>query len=299
MISYSRSDLACENLREGSNALKGATEDRRRVGRFEIHSLILNTGEASKSLGKPMGRYLTVECGPITRLSEREESLLEGLLCGELRGMARRLTQKEINGDFSVLIAGLGNAELTADALGPGVVRRLTATRHLRTHEGQLYRMLGCASVATLAPGVLGQTGIETLELLQGAVGCIRPDIVVVVDALAAGSCERLASTVQITDAGIAPGSGVGNRRERIDAVSLGVPVLSMGVPTVVDSSTLVWDALQKAGYQTVEDPLREVLENGRNFFVSPKECDLIVGKVVSLLSHALELAFVGDLSEE
>lgn len=211
--------------------------------------------------------------------------------------MSCRLTQKEINGDFSVLIAGLGNAELTADAVGPCTVRRMHATRHLRTHEGKLYRSLGCASVTTLAPGVLGQTGIETLEQLQGAVRCVAPDLVVIVDALAAGNFARLASTVQITDTGIAPGSGVGNRRDRIDSTSLGVPVISMGVPTVVDSSTLVWDALERAGYTNVDASLKAVLENGKNFFVSPKDSDLILEQVSALLARSLTLSFIGDLS--
>ena len=197
--------------------------------------------------------------------------------------------------DFSVFVTGLGNAELTADALGPDTVSKLTATRHLREHELPLYREIGCSALSAFAPGVLGQTGIETLELLRGAVRSVKPDLVVAVDALAARSCKRLASTVQLSDAGIVPGSGVGNHRTAITADTLGVPVIALGVPMVVDSSTLVYDALQEAHIDDISDSLREVLENGRSFFVSPKESDVITRQVSELLARAISMAFVGD----
>ena len=191
-------------------------------------------------------------------------------------------------------MAGLGNAELTADAIGPKTVGMLTATRHLREHEGGLYRRLGCSSLSAMAPGVLGQTGIETLELLRGAVRFVRPDIVILVDALAARSCDRLAATVQISDVGISPGSGVGNHRSAITRESLGVPVISVGVPTVVNSATLVYDALTEAGIETIDDSLHKVLKSGRSFFVSPKESDVITHEVARLLSRSIALAFTG-----
>ena len=142
---------------------------------------------------------------------------------------------------------------------------------------------------------MLGQTGIETLELLRGAVRSVRPNLVVVVDALAARSCSRLASTVQISDSGIVPGSGVGNYRAAITSETLGVPVIAIGVPTVVNSSTLVWDALKEAHIVEIGDELQAVLENGKSFFVSPKESDLISDAVSELLSDAISEAFIGE----
>ena len=196
-----------------------------------------------------------------------------------------------------MFVGGLGNEELTVDAIGPKTVSRLTATRHLRDCDGELYRSLGCSSLSALSPGVLGKTGIETLEILRGAVETTKPDLAVIIDALAARSCDRLAATVQLSDTGIVPGSGVGNHRNAITKETLGVPVLAIGVPTVVDSATLVCDALEMAKIDHFDNSLRKVLENGRSFFVSPKEIDLFVEEICELLSRSLELAFVGDLS--
>ena len=155
----------------------------------------------------------------------------------------------------------------------------------------------GCASLSAGAPGVLGQTGIETSELLRGAVQYVRPDVVIAVDALAARGCARLASTVQIADVGIEPGSGVGNHRTAVAHTTLGVPVISVGVPTVVNSATLVYDALQAAGIKNRDESLKKVLETGKSFFVSPKECDLICDRVSSLLADAIDIAFCGALA--
>ena len=291
---YTGSDLACESKAEDAR-VPGTVLNRRRIGSFRVCELQIRTREASRELGKPVGDYVTLECGRIDRLGDDQQQLLARILAGELRGMAGRLSGKHPDGDFSVLAVGLGNAELTADAIGPKTVGRLTATRHLRRHEQALYRSIGCSSLSALAPGVMGQTGIEVLELLRGVVGHVKPDTVIVVDALAARSCTRLASTVQISDTGIEPGSGVGNHRSPITARTLGVPVIAVGVPTVVNSATLVYDALQEAGMDPGNPSLRRVLETGRSFFVSPKESDVITDQVAGVLSRAISSAFTAD----
>ncbi len=298
MNSYSMSDLAGESFSQFGGALSGAeyrVDDR---SGFSVSRLLIRTDEAAEQLGQPRGCYVAFECGRLNKLSDERRERLSHLLAGELRGTARRLSGKEADGSFGVLVAGLGNAELTADAIGPKTVRYLTATRHLREHEGQLYRRLGCSSLSAIAPGVLGQTGIETLELLRGAVKYVRPDLVIVVDALAARSCERLAATVQVTDAGIRPGSGVGNRRAAINSQSLGVPVVALGVPTVVNSATLVYDALREAGIDEQSESLKRVLESGKSFFVSPKESDVITEDVARILSAAISRAFTAGLMQ-
>ena len=287
-----RTDLAYENVSVGQK-IEGTDLSTRQIGGLRILRLRIQTEEAAKQLGKPLGTYVTFECERLHRLEEDTVRLLCGLLAGELRGMAERLSGKPVNGDFGIFVAGLGNAELTADAIGPKTVGRLTATRHLREHEEEIYRSIGCASLSTLAPGVLGQTGIETVELLRGAVEHVKPDAIIVVDALAARSCSRLASTVQISDAGIQPGAGVGNHRAAITMKSVGVPVIVVGVPTVVNSATLVYDALQQAGIRDVKPSLERILENRRSFFVSPKDSDLITEHAAVLLSRAIEEAFV------
>jgi spore protease len=137
---------------------------------------------------------------------------------------------------------------------------------------------------------VLAQTGIETAEIIKSAINSTTPDVLILVDALAARSCDRLAATIQVSDQGINPGSGIGNRRDAITKEMMGVPVITIGVPTIVDSSTLVYDALQQGGFDTdnISNNLREVLENGRSFFVSLKESDLIISQMAELISEAV-----------
>lgn len=297
MRRYTRTDLARESFKDVSGRLEGIEQSSHKSGFYEIHRLRIRSADAAEKLGKPIGNYVTVECGRIHLLGEDQFALLSRILAGELRGMSERLCGRRVNADLKVLAVGLGNAELTADALGPDTVSKLTVTAHLREHESRLFHGLGCCSLSAFAPGVLGKTGIEAFALLLGAVRAVRPDLVIVIDALAARSCDRLASTVQISDAGLVPGSGVGNCRTAISSHTLGVPVIALGIPTVVESSTLVYDALERAGIADIGDSLRNVLENGRSFFVSPKESDVIEERISSLLARAVDLAFVGDFN--
>lgn len=291
---YARTDLACENFGQRSGQIEGAKWSVERIGGFSVGRLRIESESAEQELGKPRGVYVTVECGKPSMLGEAEYEILSGILADELRQMAERLTEKRIDSDFCVLVAGLGNAELTADAIGPKTVQGLTATRHLREYERRLYRELGCCALSALATGVLGQTGIETQELVLGAVRAIEPDLVLAVDALAARSCDRLASTVQISDVGIQPGSGVGNHRAALTEETLGVPVIAIGVPTVVDSATLVYDALREAGIDRVDPTLESVLHNRKSFFVSLKESDAITESHATLLARSIGQAFTG-----
>lgn len=293
---YARTDLAMESCSAAGDGLRGVEQTTRHCAGCCIHRVRVTSSEAAVVLGKPLGTYITVDCGQIHRFDRERTGEVAHLLAGELRGhdlFADRSPSGRRFGRFCC--GGSGNAKLTADAVGPGTVDRLTATRHLQEHESALFRSLGCSALSALSPGVLGQTGIETLELLRGAVRSVRPNLVVVVDALAARSCSRLASTVQISDSGIVPGSGVGNYRTAITSETLGVPVIAIGVPTVVNSSTLVWDALKEAHIVEIGDELQAVLENGKSFFVSPKESDLISDAVSELLSDAISEAFIGE----
>ena len=241
---------------------------------------------------------VTVACGRITARGEGDLPGLSRLLARELRRMAEGMLDKAVDGACRVLVVGLGNADMTPDAIGPGTVRRLTVTRHLKAYDETLYNALGCCELAALSPGVLGQTGMESGELVRCAAERLKPDLLVAVDALAARSCERLSSTIQLSDGGISPGAGIGNHRMAIDRETVGCPVIGLGVPTVVDSSTLVWDALEKAGMtgETLPDGLGAVLESGRSFIVSPRDSDEMVELTCRLLAKALDIAFgVGE----
>ncbi len=297
MRDYTKSDLACENMNCGTlEAEHGVRTSEEAEGAFHVQRAEILTKEAADRIGRGIGSYVTLECGRLDQLLTEEKNALIKLLSKEIRDMGARLTKKNFDEDFEVFVAGLGNEELTADAIGPKTVKALTATRHLRTHERSVYRELGCTSLSALSTGVLGQTGIETLEIVRGAVRAVRPDLVLIIDALAARSCSRLASTVQLSTEGILPGAGVGNHRAAINRESLGVPVIAIGVPTVVNSATLVYDALQKAGIEHPDPKLARVLCEGEAFFVSPRESDMIAKRVGEILSSAIGEAFTPTL---
>lgn len=295
MENYTRSDLACECGVKEREGLPPEIYREEWEGDTLISRLQITEEEQSKLFDKPKGHYVTVMCGKIWLMGEEEMSELASILAREIRVFAENMTGKAPDRTFGVLVAGLGNAEITSDAIGPRAVSKLNVTRHLRGINEALYDTVGRCEISALFPGVLGQTGIETVELVRGAAENARPDLVVVIDALAARSCERLGTTVQLCDSGLTPGSGIGNERKGINRETVGVPVLAVGVPTVVGSSTLVYDALREAGIQEVNPALRQVLENGRSFFVSPKEIDVITFRVAELLASAVDQAFIRE----
>ncbi len=296
MEDYTRSDLACESGAMTGAALPKEVYSEEWEGQTLLTRLHIAGKEQRELFGKPEGHYVTAMCGKIWLMEEEELGALAEVLAREIRTLAVGMCGKAIDKRFGVLVAGLGNAEVTPDAIGPRAVSGLTVTRHLRGIDEGLYMAVGRCEISAMAPGVLGQTGMETAELVCSATKSAAPDLVVAIDALAARSCERLATTVQLSDCGICPGSGIGNERKGITKETVGVPVLAIGVPTVVDSSTLVYDALSRAGIEEVSESLRAVLENGKRFVVSPKESDLITSRVSVLLSKAVDLAFaVGE----
>lgn len=294
MEDYSRSDLACESgaIVKGDGRLPSEVYCEERVGDYTVSRLRIRDEENARRVGKPQGTYVTVSCGKIWLMDGGEQDALAALLAKEIRAMCAAACGRGVDRGFGVLVAGLGNADITPDAIGPDSVRRLNVTRHLRAFDEALYDTVGRCEISAVFPGVLGQTGIETVELIRGAAENARPDVVLAIDALAARSCERLAATVQLSDNGIHPGSGIGNNRKAICRETVGVPVVALGVPTVVNSATLVYDALRRAGIDEIRPELRQVLENGRSFFVSPKESDVITDRVSDLIAQAVDLAF-------
>lgn len=292
MDPYRRTDLACERM-SFSKLPEGLCRAETLDG-FEVERLDITDPAHATLLGKPLGQYITVHSGPLRSLTDEEFEALSKLLSRELRALCRKACGREIDKELSVLVVGLGNEDITPDAIGPRAVRQLTATRHLRKLEGDLYDAVGRCEISALFPGVLGQTGIETLESVRGAVENVKPHIVVAIDALAARSTARLAATLQLSDSGIAPGSGMGGDSASICRDSLGIPVIALGVPTVVESSTLVYEALERAGLceGELDKRLFEVLEGERGYFVSPGESDLVTACVSRLLAESIDMAF-------
>lgn len=289
---YRRTDLASECCSYGDvsgDTMQGISYTQEHTDGFDISRLEIQSANASRMMKKPCGRYVTIDIGKVWTLDTDRLEACTKLLAHELSDMLEHACGKKTH--ESVLVAGLGNRYITSDALGHETLKSIVVTRHLKSQNKRLYKLLGERSVAAIAPGVVGQTGLETLELIRAAADDADADAVIAIDALAARDLSHLATTVQITDTGIAPGSGIGNKRLAIDRSSLGRPVVALGVPTVVGSSTLVYSALEQAGIEDITPQLRHVLENGRDFFVTPKESDIINTEASRLLAEAINLA--------
>ncbi len=294
---YDRTDLACEwgrQNRMASETVSGIQRSGYEFSHGRVEVLRICDENAAHTIGRPCGAYMTVSCARISSLDHEGRGALEEQIARLLLRLLCQGSERRLGGAFSVLVVGLGNRQITADAIGPRVVDELLVTRHLKEQEPKIYAQMGCCAVSALSPGVLGQSGMEAAEVVAGAVRRCAPDAVIAIDSLAARSCERLACTVQLTDTGISPGSGIGNGRQALTKQHLGVPVIGLGIPTVVDSSTLVYDALQRAGIRQIDERLRQILDNGRRFYVSPKEADQITGRTASLIARAINRALVG-----
>ena len=288
MEEYICTDLAAE-CRDvaGVDRIQGVSYTETVHGKVTVSHIEILDEQGERALGKPKGNYITLTFDlPWLMDEDARDSLCEIL--------SRRLSEmlwRAAPGAKTVLVAGLGNRRITADAVGPETVDRITVTKHLQTLDPSLFRQVGQLAVAALAPGVLGDTGVEAAELVAQAAQAVKPDAVIAVDALAARNVDRLGRTVQLSDCGISPGSGVGNRRMALTKSTLGVPVIALGVPMVVNSSTLVRDALSEAGLEDISPALRAVLENGKSFFVTPKESDAAVEAFSEIMAMALDMA--------
>ena len=283
-----RTDLACESVPSpGRDGTHFHAYSRHGISVEEMQIL---PGKEEEESGRSAGQYATLHCGKIWLL-DREGSLrVQRVTADLLRRFLKQSLGRTPNKDTGILVAGLGNRFITADSIGPRTADLVTVTNHAR-EEKHLFSLLDCARVSAFSPGVLGQTGLEAAHLITEAAKAAEADAIVAVDALAARSTARLAATIQISDTGIRPGSGIGNCRIAITEEEMGIPVIALGVPTVVDSATLVWDALEQAGIDDPSEELRRVLDNGRSFIVSPKESDVIAASVAELLSGAINRA--------
>ena len=274
-----RTDLAAEACLRLPH-LTGAVQKEREVNGFPVTETVIETEEAARAIGKPTGRYCTLSLGALMR---REEEAFPHA-CDALSGLIRDLMPAETR---SVLVVGLGNRAITPDAIGPQTITNVIATRHLTVQEPRWFG--DWRPVSAVAPGVLGQTGIETGEIVRGLVEHIRPDLVIAVDALAAGRISHLMRTIQCADAGIVPGAGVDNARAALNRETLGVPVIAVGVPTVVDGSTIAHEILRQAGNvqsEALDDLAEPVLVTGRDIDREVREVSRVIGYAIDLALH-------------
>lgn len=275
-----RTDLALEGveqLRQGGDIsrLDGICAAEYTRHGYGVTDVRVATKQAAEAVGKPEGRYVTIDLRPYFRREEGFFARAARCLASELRTLLPGVGE-----DWPVLVAGLGNRGMTADAVGPLALESLLVTRHMVRSLPQQFR--GFTPVSALAPGVLAATGMEALELLRGAVQATGCAAVIAVDALAARSRERLCATVQLGDTGLIPGSGVGNHRKAIDKTTLGVPVVAVGVPTVI-AAHLLGDG------QPEDDPL----------FLTPRDIDGKVRELGRVIGYGVTLALQEGLSVE
>ena len=313
-----RTDLAIEAremlMGEVKQEIPGVLTETETLGDIHVTRVHITTPEAEKRMGKKQGRYVTLEAPGLRQKNTELQENVARQFTKELSGMI------ELDDQTSILVVGLGNWNVTPDALGPRVTKDLLVTRHIMAMQPDTLGE-GFRPVCAISPGVLGITGIETGEIIQGLVEKVKPDLLIAVDALAARNLSRLHTTIQIADTGITPGSGVGNKRLGITQETIGIPVIAIGVPTVVDAITIADDLathlldaiMQEAGpdspvYKVVqsiaEGDKRAVMEEvlqpyGGRLMVTPKEIDTLVEDVARLLAGGINAALHPAIERE
>lgn len=273
-----RTDIAVEFMADKARSDDSVAVHKYEVDGIEVTNVEILSESAAKEIGKPQGRYVTLETHKGVNIFELP--MLRELLIAEVRGLIGRI-------DGSVLVVGIGNKTVTPDALGPKAAEGVMATRHIPRSLAEKLGLKGLKSVSVICPGVLGQTGMEAKEIIEGAVERLHPDAIVIVDALAAREVARLGSTVQLSNTGIAPGSGVGNSRTELSEKTLGVKCVTVGVPTVVDASTLSFDLTG------------ESRREHESMIVTPRDIDRMIEKSGQVIAYSLNIALQPDVDPE
>lgn len=290
-----RTDLALEAREiavQNNTPLDGIIYKEENLFGFSVTRVEIATEDASEKTSKPCGKYLTLHTGNVW--NEGSDTLINA--SNALSVLINELIGDKTSQSAPVLIAGLGNVTITADAIGPKALEHVIVTRHIKASSPSLFNELGLFDIAALSPGVLSQTGVETTEIIKSLVDKISPSLVIAIDSLASKNLERLATTIQLSDTGISPGSGMGNRRSSLNEKTLGVPVISIGVPTVVDVSSLTFGILEKYCKESV---LEDFSENELEYFVTPKDTDLIITSLAKVIGYGINLAFHKNLEYE
>lgn len=310
MINF-RTDLALErrdlyrkanNVANEINGLK--TEEEQLGETIKITRVSVLNEEGEQAIGKKQGNYITIDIKELKIAGEEEIQKASEAVTQELKTLIGNLIQPQED----ILVVGLGNLYVTPDALGPKVIQDIDITRHLLTYMPDVLEQ-DTRPVSAVSPGVLGTTGIETVEILKGIVDNIHPKLIIVIDALASRSIERISSTVQIADTGIVPGAGVGNTRKELTVDTLGIPVIAIGVPTVVEAATIAADSLNLFIQRLQEEAhsneflnqlqeedkyqmIKEVLQPADyNFIVTPKEIDELIENMSSVVARGINFA--------
>ncbi len=312
---YPRTDLAIEissslKLNQDKDyQIPGVEVSTQHIDEYDINltHVIVKDEEGEKNMGKPKGKYITIECPNIKHNDPEAHKEVINLLAGSIAELLPERNKK----DLEVLVIGLGNRFATPDTLGPEVANKVLVTRHLHQKMPEAIDDSVCR-LSSFAPGVMGLTGIETAEIISGVSEKTQPDCIIAIDALAARSTSRINSTIQITNTGISPGAGVGNARKQLNEETIGCPVIAIGVPTVVDTATLVSDAfgqlianmLKQAERSEIYEMLKALSDQEQyeliretllpevaDLFVTPKEIDEVIEYLTNIIANGINIA--------
>lgn len=290
--------------------IPGVRMDKQSFEHAQVTIIEVMDASAEKVMGKPVGTYITIDAPEIRQNNKQIHNEIAEILAKQLSSILK------IGPEASVLIVGLGNWNATPDALGPRVVNYTLVTRHLKKYAPQDLSG-GLRSVSALAPGVLGITGIETAEIIKGVVEKSKPDLVIAIDALAAQSSDRIATSIQLANTGISPGSGIGNQRMGINQQSMGVPVIAIGVPTVVNAAVIAHGALDQFMQELASNPatganvknlnpllLEQIVKSvlgpySTNLMVTPKEIDDLIEAISKIIAGGVSIALHPSVDPE
>jgi spore protease len=290
-----RTDLAVESHElwresaQNTTKLEGVEASDYQKNGFTVNKVHILDERGSQALNKPVGTYITIGLEGLARKEGDYLTRASRVIADEL------LPLLGLKPETTVLVSGLGNWEVTPDSIGPKTLEHVMVTRHLTEKLPDLFGSF--RKVAAISPGVLGTTGLETAEILRGVSQRSNPDLIIIIDALASRKLSRVCATVQIADTGIVPGSGVGNSRAAINKETMGVPVIAMGVPTVVDAATLAADLLEQAGKPNISP--EELSPHGGGLIVTPKDIDQQIADIAKILGYGINLALHKDITVE
>ena len=305
-----RTDLADERtdiFKKNNNIIdniEGIESNVREEGNIKITEVKVINENGANSIGKPVGSYITMDIKELRTATDENIENYGNVLSNELKKLIDKHTTKQ----DEILVVGLGNIYVTPDSLGPKVINEIDVTRHILKYMPEVLEE-GTRSVSAISPGVLGTTGMETLEIVNGIVNNVKPKLIIVIDALASRSIERISSSIQLADTGIVPGAGVGNTRKELSESTLNIPVIAIGIPTVVESAVLLSDCLdlfieklqneaksneylnklkEQDNYETIKEAL---IPNDYNMIVTPKEIDDLIENMKDVIARGINYA--------
>ena len=290
---FFRTDMAIErrdlyrNANKLEDEINGLECEEEKVDDITITRVKINNNEGEKALQKRIGNYITIDTKRINNITEEKQKKIIDTFSKELS----KIIDKHVKKDEEILIVGLGNLHSTPDSLGSKVVDNIEITRHIKIYLPNAIDK-NTRSVSAINPGVLGTTGIETVEIVKGIVQNIKPKLIIAIDSLCSKNIERINKSIQISDTGIIPGGGVGNSRAELSKETLNIPVIAVGIPTVLDAATIVVDTLNVCDVEISENEIVEKMKlNNFNFIVTPKEIDELIENMSDIVSEGINLA--------